>query len=233
MSQSVASGAQPLLVAVLMESLRPSETGYATPERPSLTPRLDALAKTGIVFTRAYSVGSVTRAGQEAALCGYLSGRDTSLMRGLVTAKTTCLTDVLATRSPAKVTSFWLHGGDARFDGQVDFWKRHGVTTLMTGADFDAAAARTDWGIGDQTFFTAAAAHLLALKRGTSASAHVGIALSISNHIPWVVPADAPPTFRAPTGEAHPSHDDRLRRRSPRHVPRRLAGRRRVVTRCS
>ena len=199
---SIAAKEKPLLVVVLLESLRPSETGYFSPGiSPSLTPNLDALAESGVAFTRAYSTGSVTRGAQEATICGYRGARDTSVMRGLVVARISCLGDSLKHRAD----TFWLHGGDGRFDGQLAFWRDHGMRQTLSIRDFPAAAARTGWGVGDRTFLKDAAARLLTLNHQSQAEFLLGLVLTVSNHIPWDLPADADPTLAAGT-YAHPSY---------------------------
>ena len=97
-------GTKPTIVVVLLESLRPAETGAFSPNLKSLTPHLDTLAKSGIWFRQAFSTGSVTRSGQEAAFCGNFSGRNTSLMRNFDALPYRCITDVLSDETAAK---FW------------------------------------------------------------------------------------------------------------------------------
>lgn len=199
--EAEAARERPLVVVVLLESMRPADTGYFSPSTPSLTPNLDALAHAGVSFVKAYGTGSVTRGAQEATLCGYRGARDTSVMRGLVVARITCLGDLLK----GKAETFWLHGGDGRFDGQRDFWRLHGIDHLLTGGDFPAAAARTGWGVGDQTFLAEAAARLLKLGHESRAPFLFGQVLTVSNHIPWDLPADARPEL-SQAAFAHPSH---------------------------
>lgn len=197
-----AAGKKPVALVILLESLRPVETGYFTPEKkPSLTPTLDGLAATGVTFMRAVSTGSVTRGAQEAAFCGYLGSRDTSMMRAGALRRFDCLPEKA---KGAEV--FWFHGGEGRFDGQLAFWRERGVALQMSLQDFDAATARTGWGVGDRAFFARAAEQLSALRRESTKEFALGLMLSVTNHIPWDLPADA---FNAAAklGEGeHPSH---------------------------
>jgi len=182
----VKRGSKPTVVVVLLESLRPAETGFFAPQYASLTPHLDELAKSGIWFKNAFSTGSVTRSGQEATLCGNFSGRNTSLMRNFDALPYQCLTDEI---SDEVATKFWFHGGDGRFDGQEAFWSKHKVPHLMTMKSFSSETARTGWGVGDFTFFKEAAQKIHSLHQ-LSSTYSIGMLLSVTNHIPWHLPTD-------------------------------------------
>ncbi len=207
-ASAVTARAKPLLIIVLLESLRPAETGYFNRKVPSLTPHLDRLADQGIAFTHAYSTGSVTRGGQEAVLCGYLGSRDTSLMRSDTRVQVACLPDLtVRSRLPSeRGEAFWYHGGDARFDNQLEFWREHQIKETLTERDFAAAVPRTGWGVGDVSFFARAGKELRALRERTPSSYLLGLLLSVTNHIPWQLPRDLPPSAVLPTTSAHPSY---------------------------
>lgn len=201
----IAAGERPLALVALLESLRPSETGYFAPSvTPSLTPRIDDAKSRGIAFMRAFSTGSVTRGGQEAVFCGYLGSRETSLLSGHTQLKVGCLPD-LARESRHHPDVFWYHGGEGRFDNQLAFWQGRGLADSMSLQDFSRDAARSDWGIGDRTFFEAVAFRLNELNRKSRADYVLGMALSISNHIPWSLPSDGA-DLTLPKPLTHPSY---------------------------
>lgn len=204
-SQRVDAGTRPILLVSLLESLRPSETGYfgdAGSGRSGLTPSLDRLVERGIIFQKAYATGSVTRGAQEAVLCGYVGSRDSSLMRGAAVTSWDCLTSLVA----GEAETFWYHGGEGRFDQQEAFWTGQGVQDVMSMKDFPRDAPRTSWGVGDYTFFQAARHRLVALHARARGRFLLGMTLSLSNHIPWDVPGDAPQNFRLPVQASHPSY---------------------------
>ncbi len=192
---SLASGRKPIVAVVLLESLRPAETGYFAPGTPSLTPALDQLAAKSIVFTNAYSTGSVTRGGQEAVFCGHISSRDTSLMRYDAVAPIRCLSDHLREPLPqgGKAEVFWYHGGNGLFDNQLSFWRKHGIEQILTQDQFPKDAPQTSWGVGDVTFLQRSAAELKKRRETSNAAALVGMLLTVTNHIPWDLPADTVP----------------------------------------
>ena len=197
-------GRKPLVISLLLESLRPSETGYFAPGEPSLTPYLDNIATKSITFMNAYSTGSVTRGAQEAILCGYFGSRDTSLMRGNAIVSAECLPDLLKTRK--NVHTFWYHGGEGRFDSQADFWHMHHVKEIISQRDFSESFARTDWGIGDLSFLLDAAERIETLRSNIAFDAGLGMLLTVTNHIPWQLPTDAPQSLQKMRAtEDHPS----------------------------
>jgi phosphoglycerol transferase MdoB-like AlkP superfamily enzyme len=204
-----AAGRKPLALVILLESLRPSETGYFAPDKPSLTPTLDAVHAHGITFTKALSTGSVTRGAQEAIFCGYLGSRDTSLMRGGAVARVDCLPDYIRRQSDQggpKGDVFWFHGGEGRFDGQLEFWRSRGVGQLISLQDFPSDAPRTGWGVSDRTFFERAAGSIAKLRQDSPADYELGMLLSVTNHIPWDLPRDATVSPAANGELGHPSY---------------------------
>lgn len=204
-ASAVARGERPVILIVLLESLRPAETGYFAPgAAPSLTPRLDDVAARGVVFTRAFSTGSVTRGGQEAVFCGYLGSRDTSLLRGQTTSSIACLPDLLRAAGLSHDV-FWYHGGEGRFDNQLAFWQGRGISDTLSLKDFPSEAPRSDWGVADRAFFGEVARRLTTAQARSTADFLLGMALSVTNHIPWAMPPDGG-DLSLPAGLRHPSY---------------------------
>jgi len=193
----------PIAIIYLMESQRPSEMGRFDATLPSLTSVFDQLAATGIEFTQMYSVSNVTRGAQEAVFCGYRAAMTTSMMKGRTDVKRPCLTDKLKN----KVKLAFLHGGDGRFDNQQAFWRNHGIDTILTDTDFPNEH-RTGWGVGDVTFAHKAVLRVADLMRLGDPKPALVMALSVTNHIPWTIPSDAPDLRdqHANSGEGHPSY---------------------------
>lgn len=184
--QLQAKGDSPLVLVMLLESFRAIDVGRSVHSIQSMTPQFDALSQKGIWFPDAWSTGTVTRGGQEAAWCGYWGGLYTSGMREVAVGKNfppTCIPDL------AK-DAIWLHGGEGHFDNQVAYWKRHGVLRMMDLHHFPPETPRTGWGISDRAFFLETVSQL---REGREAGeTRAGFLLSVSNHIPWEVPTDAP-----------------------------------------
>lgn len=183
-----ASKSKPILMIILLESFRPSETGIFVKSKVSLTPYFDELAKRSIVFKNAYSTGSVTRGAQEAVLCSYLGARETSMMRGNSAVEIDCLPEFLNKNTSSH--TFWYHGGDGRFDSQLDFWKSHGIKDFLSQNDFPKLVAKTDWGVSDKVLLERVIQKLLDAKKNASIDELFGLILTVTNHIPWKLPSD-------------------------------------------
>jgi len=182
---------QPVVLVILVESLRPSEVGIYSPGTISITPALDAFAQQGIWFRNAYSTGNVTRGAQEAVWCGLFASQNTSMMRNRPDLKIPCLPE--ATHG----ANFWHHGGHPDFDGQVNFWKQRGVNHLMSQDDFLPQDPRTDWGFSDLAMMKKSVTEIQLLRETMPPGAGaLGMTLTVTNHIPWILPADAPPSLK-------------------------------------
>ena len=182
-------GVSPLIAVVVAESLRPADAGWtrAASDPVSVTPTLDSLISRGISFANAYSTGPVTRGGQEAVWCGVPTATDTSLMRSFPLFKLSCVSDRAKESAPSSV--FWMHGGDSRFDSQMEFWLHHHVDQFLTREDFATETPRTGWGVSDLALFREASLKLSRAKNQTP-TLMLPMILSVTNHIPWDLPSD-------------------------------------------
>lgn len=201
----IQEGRRPIILVTLLESMRPAEAGYFQSKvnpLPSLTPSIDESVEKGIVFHHAYSTGSVTRGGQEAVLCGYLGSRDTSLMRGTAATSWDCLPKIVS----EVATTFWYHGGQGLFDQQEAFWRAQGVHDTISLKDFSDDVPKSSWGVGDLGFFQAVVPRLARLQRESTGRYLLGMALTLTNHIPWDLPSDAPSDLWDKNRESHPSY---------------------------
>jgi hypothetical protein len=195
---------QPIYVFLLqLESFRPEESRTYHPDLPETnTPTFDALAQESIVYENLFTAGGVTRAGQEALLCGLLSGEWTSAMRDLPSAAPRCLPRLLKDAlGPRKVYAAWWHGGDFNFDSQGTFWQRQGMDAILSREDFAAqsdegASAGADaypgtwWGVSDFTLVERMKRDLLVSRPEARVFLHTF--LSVTNHPGWTLPVDAP-----------------------------------------
>ncbi len=208
-TDSINKGRKPVLAIMALESFRPSEIDiYASHKRhhetdsvPQLTPNFNSLAKNSVLFREAFSSGTVTCSGQEALWCGYQSGLYNSLMRARPDLKIKCLPHVFKT---AQGLPMWIHNGQGKFDNQVSFWRNQGVSHFITMDDFPPETPDTSWGVGDLALADRAAAEIGA-ARSKDVNAFVApFILTVTNHIPWGLPADAPQEIRgiiAPYGQ--------------------------------
>ena len=178
---------RPIIIHILMESLRASEVKayYEKQKAKTITPHLDNFAKNGLLFHNAFATGTVTRGGQEAVFCGFLGSRNTSMMRNRPDVKLPCLSEIL----PA--ISFWFHAGQGGFDNQKSFWRQRQIHHIMTADDFPATTAKTPWGKSDKALFEKSFEHLDKLANKDEKTPLNGMILSLTNHNPWSIPEDA------------------------------------------
>ena len=202
------AGKVPVLAVLLLESARPAESalyreGAAAGDRPGLTPVFDRLARRGLHFTNARAPGTVTRGGQEAVFCGYPGNTHISVMRGRADLELLCLPAI--TGSPF----FWYHGGHGAFDAQRAFWQNHGIRHLLSWQDFPPDSPATDWGVSDLTLFRTATEQIAGLRREylqkDDEALLYGMVLTVTNHIPWRVPADLQLSLPPGADAGHPS----------------------------
>ena len=195
---------KPVIIGVIIaESLRDIDTGRRSSDQSSITPAIDLLQERGVRFTNVYSSGPVTRGGQEASWCGTPSATDTSLMRSFPDANVKCLP--ARARARKDIQALWLHGGDERFDSQLAFWTHQGVSRFITKSDFPSETPSTGWGVSDLALFDRSALLLEDVSKTKDVKIILPMILTVSNHIPWVVPDDASldtKNFIA----SHPSH---------------------------
>jgi phosphoglycerol transferase MdoB-like AlkP superfamily enzyme len=177
---------KPLFVFLLMlESLRPLESKFYHPDlKESHMPFLDEILAGGITFTNAYTSGGVTRAGQEAALCGNLVGEFTSAMRNQAHLRPYCLSSIWKDQNLG--SSHWWHGGDFSFDGQGSFWKRQEFSQVITNRDFPASPFSTYWGLPDHTLFRRILKDLPTTLPENQVQLH--FVLTVTHHPNWEVP---------------------------------------------
>lgn len=197
--QQIKEQKKPLILVVLMESLRGVDVDPYS-QKKSITPVFDTLAHKGIYYENMWSTGTVTRGGQEAVWCGYPGSISTSTMRNHPEIKTSCLPKKLS-----KTESFWFHGGDAHFDNQLSYWKKQNVNHIMFDQNFPPETPKTGWGVGDADMFMKSAQETLKLHEQSKKEALLGFILTVTNHIPWDLPKNAPKHFLSKLGKV--KHD--------------------------
>lgn len=200
--ESQTKGNAPIILVALLESTRmddlwPDENGLV--QNPS-TPTLMGLSRKGVVFPRTYSTGIVTRGAQEALWCGYPGQQFNSMMRQRRDIQIDCLPRQL--EKSGRGMGHWFHGGEARFDSQASFWVSQGVKDLLSRKDFAENIPATPWGASDLALSREILNRLPKLPKSPL---HLIMMLTITNHMPWVLPDDAPDTLRNRSWD-HPSH---------------------------
>lgn len=208
-ARAVESKKIPVIAVLALESFRPSEIDVYASEQAGpdnqqsfeLTPGFNQLARTGILFREAFSSGTVTCSGQEALWCGYQSGLYSSLMRVRPDLKVACAPKAF---QAANGMPMWIHNGQGKFDNQASFWRNQGVSKIITQDDFSTGTPGTSWGLSDLALAERAANEVASARTTKTHDFVAPFILTVTNHIPWGLPADAPQAVRdlvAPTGQ--------------------------------
>ncbi len=180
--RSLADGHKPIFLFVLME-------GQREVDRKSFQPHITQLGQQGLLFEGMTSTGTVTRGGQEALFCGYPGSVMSSTMRNHPEIRLKCLPNL------TEESSFWIHGGMGLFDAQKVFWEGQGVKWRYAMEDFASELPMTPWGISDFSLMTLSGSKIPHMVR-ESRKYSFGMILTMSNHIPWVLPSDAPASLK-------------------------------------
>lgn len=174
----VRDGEKPLFLFLLME-------GQREIDRPLYGPELTSLSARGILFEHLYSTGTVTRGGQEAVFCGYPGSMKSSTMRNHPEIRLACIPKLV------DQSGFWIHGGMGLFDAQRIFWEKQGIKNLISQEDFSEEIPMTPWGISDLSLMKYVVPKIQHLTQENKNFSY-GLVLTITNHVPWVLPSDAP-----------------------------------------
>ncbi len=172
------------VVMVLMESMSASLLQTFGQKAP-LTPVLDSLCRTSLTFTRCYSAGIHTNHGLTASLYSFPAMMKRNLMKGTVTPRRSGIPTVLKEHGYRNLF-FMTH--EAQYDNMNAFLRTNGYDEVYAQEDYPAAEVVNSFGVPDAFLFSYA---LNAINR-TAASGKPFFAtlLTVSNHPPYVIPAD-------------------------------------------
>jgi hypothetical protein len=180
-------GTRPNFVFLFLEGVRAEEVGAYGSRLPNVTPNLDRLARAGVMVEQAYSTGMHTPDAELAVWYGVLPNPHSSLMTGHPNVRLTGLPEVL--RASGWRSFLWIHNGDQTFYRRDRFYLPRGFQ-MVDGRDFPSSDVRTSWGYSDRALARRA---LNALDRAEEPFA--ALVLTVSNHHPFQVPADARTSF--------------------------------------
>jgi hypothetical protein len=183
------AGLRPNVVFLVLEGVRAAELG-AWGGLPGLAPTLDDLARRGVRVARAYSPGTHTPEGELALWYGLLASPRRLVLTDAPSDPGDGLPEIL--RRAGWRSFLWVHDGDQTFYRRDRFYSARGVR-LIDGRDFDPGEPRTNWGFSDKALARVAVRALDRLEEPFAA-----MALTVSNHHPFQVPADATTSFEPP-----------------------------------
>ena len=182
------------VVLVSVEALS-AEFMAAFGNRDGLTPRLDALARDGLLFTRMYATGTRTARGLEALTLSFPPTPGYSIVKRPDAAGLFSIGEVFKEKG---YEPLYLYGGYAYFDNMKAFFSANGYTVVdRTAIRREDISFENIWGVADEDLFKLAVSELD--KRWAAHKPFFAHIMTVSNHRPFAYPAgriDIPPGTR-------------------------------------
>ncbi|HEX8330957.1 MAG TPA: sulfatase-like hydrolase/transferase [Hymenobacter sp.] len=179
-AQSVLRESRPNVLFIILESFTGKLVGSVGGEK-GVTPTLDSLAKTGIVFTNMYAAGDRSQKGLVALLSGYPNQPTTSIIK--FPRKTERLPHLNRSLAAVGYRSHYYYGGELAFANMASYVQTAGYEKTTTGADFSLAERNSKWGAHDGVLFTRLLADLQQQPQPFFVTA-----FTLSSHEPFEVP---------------------------------------------
>ena len=163
--------------------------------REGLTPRLDALARDGLLFTRLYATGTRTVRGLEALTLSFPPTPGYSIVKRPDNEGLFSLGEVFREKG---YEPLYLYGGYAYFDNMQAFFAGNGYTVVdRTSIRSEDISFENIWGVADEDLFKLSVSELD--KRWAEHKPFFAHIMTVSNHRPFAYPAgriDIPPGTR-------------------------------------
>lgn len=145
------------------------------------TPRLNALAREGILFSNIYASGNRTDKALPAILNGYPAQPATSIIKE--PKKTQSLSSLVKIMNGLDYHSSFWYGGDIDFANFNSFIISSGFQEIITMDNFDRSSYNSKWGVHDHVLFEALKDSMKAVKEP-----FFRVVLTLSSHEPFEVP---------------------------------------------
>nr|WP_230687559.1 LTA synthase family protein [Hymenobacter ruricola] len=171
---------RPNVLFIILESFTAKLVGSVGGEA-GVTPTLDSLARTGVLFNHIYAAGDRSQKGLVALLSGYPNQPTTSIIK--FPRKTERLPHLCRTLKSAGYHSRYYYGGELAFANMKSYLQTAGYEHLTERADFAAAEQNSKWGAHDGALF----GRVLRDLRQTPSPFFV-TAFTLSSHEPFDVP---------------------------------------------
>ncbi|MFC7668950.1 LTA synthase family protein [Hymenobacter humi] len=188
---SLLNEARPNVLFIILESFTSKLVGSVGGER-GVTPTLDSLARTGIVFTDIYAAGDRSQKGLVALLSGYPNQPTTSIIK--FPRKNEALPHLCRPLSAAGYSSHYYYGGELAFANMKSYVQTAGYEQITERGDFSMTEQNSKWGAHDGALFNRIQADLKQQRQPFFVTA-----FTLSSHEPFEVPMK--PRFPGPTEE--------------------------------
>ena len=177
---SILAEARPNVLFVILESFTSKFVGCVGGEQ-GVTPVLDSLARTGVLFDNIYAAGDRSQKGLVALLSGYPNQPTTSIIK--FPRKTEQLPHLCRSLAAAGYRSHYYYGGELAFANMKSYLQTAGYEHLTERADFAQADQNSKWGAHDGVLFDRI---LTDLRR--QPTPFFVTAFTLSSHEPFDVP---------------------------------------------
>jgi len=172
---------RPNVLFIILESFTAKLVGSAGGE-PGVTPTLDSLARTGVLFTNIFAAGERSQKGLVALLSGYPNQPITSIIK--FPRKTEHLPHLCRSLAAAGYHSRYYYGGELAFANMKSYLQTAGYEQITERADFARADQNSKWGAHDGALFT----RILRDLPPSSSQPFFVTAFTLSSHEPFEVP---------------------------------------------
>ena len=177
---TILSELHPNVLFIILESYTAKLVGCVGGEA-GVTPNLDSLAHTGVLFTNIYAAGDRSQKGLVALLSGYPNQPTTSIIK--YPRKTERLPHLCRSLRAAGYSSAYYYGGELAFANMQSYLRTAGYERLIGRSDFAARDQNSKWGAHDQVLFDRLLADL-----GQQRTPFFATAFTLSSHEPFEIP---------------------------------------------
>ncbi len=177
---AVLAVARPNVLFIILESFTAKLVGSVGGE-PGVTPTLDSLAHTGVLFTNIYAAGDRSQKGLVALLSGYPNQPTTSVIK--FPRKTEQLPHLCRSLAAAGYHSRYYYGGELAFANMKSYLQTAGYDQLTERTDFATADQNSKWGAHDGALFNRLLGDLRQQRQPFFVTA-----FTLSSHEPFDVP---------------------------------------------
>ena len=174
---------RPNVLFIILESFTAKFVGCVGGEA-GVTPILDSLARTGVLFNSIYAAGDRSQKGLVALLSGYPNQPTTSIIK--YPRKTAHLPHLAHSLAAAGYHSRYYYGGELAFANMKSYLRTAGYEQLIERSDFRQQDQNSKWGAHDHVLFNRLLTDLPQQK-----APFFTTAFTLSSHEPYDVPIAA------------------------------------------
>nr|WP_236668973.1 LTA synthase family protein [Hymenobacter rubidus] len=172
---------RPNVLFIILESFTAKLVGSVGGER-GVTPNLDSLARTGVLFPNIYAAGDRSQKGLVSLLSGYPNQPTTSIIK--FPRKTEHLPHLCRALAAAGYRSSYYYGGELAFANMKSYLQTAGYEHLTERNDFSVGEQNSKWGAHDGVLFD----RILNDLRAAQPKPFFVTAFTLSSHEPFDVP---------------------------------------------